>query len=643
MQRNERAGLPGLNALQWRRMLQGSGLVARSGREQQRISTIQDFIQSVADVKLAMTDFAKMMHGVNNNVVRIIRETGEYGVGSGTLTYGQALFSDFTSMFGQFGTPLWTARDNLIETMKTVREAMNESLVSPLLMMGTNLKGAAAEFNAARGTNSLLRGGASDMYNNLNWRQQNMLFTQSLQTGRMQGGNMTSLLDPDVQRMARKNFEIWQQIAANTGMTVDELRKLTKEAQEDISAAVLMGGLSGADASNLTAAYTQAVAEGRKDMAALILQYAKLGGLQNENMLLGESANAAILQAQGYGVLDYLRAAQEAGIGGEKAGAMALRRYAQANQAAFGNQINPIINKDNFGLFKDFGKVAENNQAAQNDPIARVLNRFTEFFDNAGIFKDAITAMGTLTAAVWANTAAVLLSNAKLGGLIGGGLGKLTGKVLTGVKGAASGAGALAGMAGNAANSAVAASGGIMGSILRRIPIIGGIAGGGLTALAGGGLFESLLGGGGGVLGGLGGGALGALAGGFGAIPGSIAGGYGGAEAGGAAGRWLDQRLGFGGGGTAMAAPASAAALSDTVDSIMRDEVEQRDRINSRYDEMIDLLKAQNALLQKNVDVSEGIRAGIGGATNRDIPHPPIPRLGGAPRTTIGGINPGRS
>ncbi len=344
--------------------------------------------------------------------------------------------ADFTDVFADstiraaeyLANGFESTSDDLVETSKLVKQSLQSGLVSPMILVGGNLKDTAKAFHSFR--NDMEEAGL-DLYRNLGFSEQNEILERLLDA-QLRGDRMTDIEDSAVRRQTIEQIEALRIIAQNSGLSLDELVK-SNDIPMTVAELEASGALTGKQAEQLMPALLdlqnvapeftndliEALGAGESRAAFeannsdMVTDYRKIGvdiygevqKIKNQNTVDFRDSSTALLQTIGDKFLSK-------GVG---AGQFQLSDY---------KRMRKITTSGN--VMKELDTTRGDDS---NSVVARAFNQFENWYKNKFPAFDALKLIGSLGAnTFWlvSNTAA-LISNtaARTTGGIGGMMRKL--------------------------------------------------------------------------------------------------------------------------------------------------------------------------------------------------------------------------
>lgn len=584
-------------------------VVVTAINEQQRALT--NFRDAISDITRKLISWANVTNDLKERFKSFFNILGGPGAtaGSGVASSLEIILDDLVRLAR--GTIF--SQDSFQYTLKRVRKSIEDGFMSPLASTGRDLTELGKAMNTARGG---LRAQGYDYFRRMGVDETNDTL-EDMYRFQKRMGLREDITSGSMLNRAAQLQSLTEIIAANTGKTVAEINKLSREIDKEISTQAAAGLLKGAQADNFrqTSRILQEMGGPGKSIQQLINRIVRAGSMERFMAENPEDAKAMVFS----GTDQTIRRLYQRMIQGRRPGqgdaelnneildiASQIGNATARLQGQNTNVISTAISSGfqeiiaNANELRDSGITKrKEEQARKTDPLNYYFNQIQEFFKTKipqlgnllmSTTGALIASNAALTAAVIMNTRAVAANTLRGGG----------GMPTAGAAGSAGGAGRLAS--------------GIGRTLVRGMPLVGGVAAGGLTALAGGGLMESIMTGVGGTAGAILGGLLGLPLGGVGAFATGAAGGAGGAMLGGQLGAWID---GMTRGDTKTASPDIAATgFGRTADETVKKTVQWQDETAHLMGAMLTELRAQSDMLgdmnkttSKSRDALEDLRS----------------------------------
>jgi len=443
----------------------------------------------VSELESGITNFADAIQRATSSVVSFSNVTdwarGRFSLAleastSGIMSFGDAFLDLFPGLI--------RGGDNLVSTLKLTRSALSDGLINPIGTMGDSLEGVSESLYQTRDT---LRDQGVNAMSRLGFEEANEAMIQlfALERRRDVGANISSGM---TQRNMARQLEYAQMIATNTGQTALEVLKANQERARQLSNLQAGGILGGPDGENFSNAMMAFRGAGMGGFEELIAGIARAGGdptlylSQNSDFAQGLATTGK--NAEFYDLINAIRGGADPNTIMQLAGRMGGGNLTGiAGSTTIGEQM--------LGLSGEAGLAKNYVPDEEPDWFISAFTWVKDAWTNMGGSDAAmLVAVGANVTALWANTAALL--GGGIGGLMGrmGGLAKGAGRMAMGAGRSVIGAGAgllsgAGGMAMGAGRSVAGAAAGMgLKSLIKKIPIIGLIAGLGFAggrALAG--------------------------------------------------------------------------------------------------------------------------------------------------------------
>ncbi len=454
-----------------------------------RAGYITQFTNNMRQAALTLNQFASRITD-SRNITRFV--TDKFNTYMRLSASGLADFADV--FLTDFAPALIAGRDNLKDTLETVRKRMESGLISPIGLMGREIHDVGRTFRDVR--ESLDENFQFDVFQRMGFREANEAIVALYDSQRRANLN-ADINRVGVQRNMAGQLKILDLIAQNTGKTVEEIIKATQQDMRTTAQLEASGIITGAQRQRIDQIMKVLRGQGQEGLAQLLLDVARKGG--NVEQYLGKNSELAVGLA-GSGQIQSLRdlvALSESGLQGQ-----ALAEATGRVTRQFG--VNPFLGGVggeiyNEQLQKIFGEAG----------IGR-----TEFRDERGADKDRIggwfrwlgdvlrnvipSASLALVGAIGANILALNANTIALGGRgLFGSIGGMFGKGFKGLRGglgklgggAMKMGGSMMGLMGDAGGALLGAGKGLgkaagklgkigLGTILKKIPLLGLVAGG---------------------------------------------------------------------------------------------------------------------------------------------------------------------
>lgn len=538
--------------------------------------------------------------------------------GSGLDSFTHFMTSDFTKLF--------VGGDSLGNSLELIRRSAKEGFEtadSQMFIAGKSLQQASEMIRNLR-KDTQNSGFNTDAF--MDFKDANEVL-MDIRTQLKRSGILDRLQDDQVNRYMVDQLKAAQLTAENTGITVKEVQKMNaenaKKAAEFTAAGMLRPDQQGTY-NNLMTRLTA-----NKPLQNLFQQMISSGSF--EQFAASDKTRTSGLIASG--AYEHLRGAYDSFQRGDTEGAIAALmrggKAAQSTTQANGSAVSGELMKGDLpqilASLNQLYKYESKNKPGEGDTVASMWNGLKDWFSNV-MPLDALKALTGVPALLMAGNAllsAVVINTGGLGktfnlfksigGLFKGkgigSLGSALGSMVGLGEAAGAGAAATAGVGATAASTGAAGivgggllkglAGGVGKTLLKGVPILGGLAGGAIDKATGGSLLGAILSGAG--TGAALGGGIGLLGGGLGAVPGALLGGLGGALTGG---------IGYGlaslfdGNKSAPVAPNGPSyqtgSAEDMMSNLGRGLYARLDTQIAKLDELITVIKTQNAAAVTN-------------------------------------------
>lgn len=203
----------------------------------QRESTVA--IAGFAEGMLEATHSVISFRTAVDEVSKKFRQTMELS-SSGIASFSDIWFSDLGKFFDFLGGGLETSRDSLIETTTLIKNSLEKGLISPMQLVEGNLNDVAREFSSLR---QGMEDSGLDLYKNLGFREQNIVFQQLLDL-QLRSDRNTDIRDMETRKAIGTQISTLRSIAENTGMSLEVLIESGKESLQSLSSLVSSGLLT---------------------------------------------------------------------------------------------------------------------------------------------------------------------------------------------------------------------------------------------------------------------------------------------------------------------------------------------------------------------------------------------------------------
>jgi hypothetical protein len=345
------------------------------------------------------------------NFTNVTREVSEkFNTSTSIATSGVAnladVLTDIAPGFRRDG-------DNLRDTFELVRNSLNNNMISPVGVIGTNLMEVSENIRQAR--NSIRAGGASAI-ERMGYEESNEAIVNLLDLER-QSSVTADLRNTTTQQNIGRQLRLAQLIASNTGRTAAEVIKSNSAKESELRGLSAAGGLTASDQTAFSRA--QKILEGRNltGMSDLLQQVGMAGGSTTAFLSQNESARTDLAIMGQLGTLNQLMSTVRGSSGISD---IDLANKLMAINKQFGNNrytgVAGAMKISGFGR----GLASQGNYSADFVPVKPDANQ--ALFND---FKDIISNIvplgeGKLALAIGANTVALGINTLALMGGVGG-------------------------------------------------------------------------------------------------------------------------------------------------------------------------------------------------------------------------------
>ncbi len=410
-----------------RTFIEALGTLATDTIHIQGVNAFNSMVEKVQGTISSLTDFDQQL----NKTIEILKESMEV-TRSGLVTAERFFVDDWNQLWegtiaivtGDF-EKLGDSMRNTIENLESFREAEGTGIASVLINQTETLDDMGHFMKEAR--DGIFEG--NQLRSMMKDADANAALLDTFALMRRQG-IMDDLNAKEVGRKANQRSQQLAIIAANTGLTVEQLIKSNEGASKTFDQLHTMGFINNQQLDNLKAVATMAGPEWADVMAKLIEQRADPTAFKGAYPDLYKD-----MQKAGVGwVVDELapilgETSKEQFPAFAEALGPVLSRAAEAvdrRSQSFGRVAGRILNTElTAGLVaggRMFPQQVKDALDVQTSEFGSVWNSVTSFFNNMfpGGSVGLVVAISALIKATWANTGAVLLSAGKMALIVAG-------------------------------------------------------------------------------------------------------------------------------------------------------------------------------------------------------------------------------